>query len=159
MIRHVRLIGETVSWWALCFGLWLLTLSTVTSDDVALALAAGLLSAACAAGARRLTGGRWTMRWRWARWLATLPVAVTADTVGVLAGVYRLHRTRGCTDTITLPSRESNSLTEGRAALASLMLSASPASYVFDRDPEQRALHLHRAGNFAPSWARPDSND
>jgi multisubunit Na+/H+ antiporter MnhE subunit len=152
----MRLIGEMVAWWALCFGLWLLTLSTVTTDDVALALAAGLLSAACAIGGRHLTRSQWAMRWRWTRWLAALPVAVAADTVGVLARAYRRNRVPGSTDTIMLPSRESMPLAEGRGALASLVLSASPASYVFDRDPDHRVLHVHRVGTFAPAWARPD---
>jgi len=152
----VRLIAEVLGWWAVCFGLWLLTLSTVTSDDVALALAAGVLSAACAAGARRLTGDRWAVHWRWTRWLVTLPVSVIADTVGVLAGAYRLRRPSGTTDAVRLPWRERPAVSAGRAAFSSLALSTSPGSYVFDCDPDERILHMHRAGTFAPSWARPD---
>lgn len=154
--RDVHVVAEALAWWSLCFGLWLLTLSSVTTEDVALALAAGLLSALCAVVGRKLTGGRWAVRWRWSRWFATLPVTVLSDTVGVLSAAYRLHRPQGSTGTITLPRPEAPAVTEGRAALSSLALSAAPASYVFDRDPEERVLHLRRAGTFGPSWARPD---
>jgi hypothetical protein len=150
----VRAVVEAVTWTLLCVGVWWLTLSSITWQDTALAGAAGVVSAACAVGGRRLTDDRWRMHVRWLRWLAVLPVSVVADTAAVLAGVYRLRRSCDAKRTYRLPDREAAPTSSGRAALGALAMSASPASYVFDTDSEFRVLHVHTAGTIAPAWAQ-----
>lgn len=81
VVRHVP---EVASWWVVCVGLWLLTLSSISTSEVVVATAAGLPCAVLAVLARRAVEGSWPPRPAWACWLLPLPVAVVADSVRVL---------------------------------------------------------------------------
>ena len=153
MVRAI----EVTAWAALCVGIWLLTLSSVTLPDLCLAVAAGLLCGLLANAGRRLAGGRWHPRPRWAIWLLGLPVTVIVDTVGVWRTAARATFNPGQSGyehLIKLPAGEPDDVAATRRGIATLALSASPGSYVIDFDPDRRELLIHTLADSAPSWAR-----
>lgn len=153
MVRAV----EVTAWAAACVGIWLLTLSSVTVPDLLLAVPAGMLCGLLAAGGRRLAGGGWHARPRWAVWLLALPVAVIADTVGVWRVAARAAFNPGRSGydrLVQLPAGETEDVAATRRGIATLALSASPGSYVIDFDPDRRELLIHTLADNGPSWAR-----
>lgn len=159
MTRYLRVGTEFAVWAGLCFGVWLLTLSSVTSQDVLLAALAAVLAALCAVGGRKIAGGRWRFRISWARWYLGLPVAIVLDTAKVLFLVYSARRQYGRTATIDLPDDEEHDLAAGRCAVGAMALSASPGAYVADADPAEHKMTVHTVGSPAPAWAKTDPSE
>lgn len=158
-MRYLRVGTELVVWAGLCFGAWLLTLSSVTSQDVLLAALAAVLSGVCAVGGRRVAGGRWRPRLGWIRWYLGLPVAIVLDTARVLALVYSARGRFGEMSTVPLPGDEPDDVAAARCALGSLAMSASPAAYVVDADPDEHEMTVHTLGSSAPRWAQTDPSE
>jgi multisubunit Na+/H+ antiporter MnhE subunit len=153
----VHRVLEAVVWWGVCTGVWLLTLSAVTSEEVVLALAAGAVCGPLAVLGRELAGGRWRPQLRWARWLAAIPVAVVAETVRILAMSYSPRRRTGQLSTVQLPGRERADVAAARDGLAALAIATSPAAYVVDTDPDRREWQVHLLGRPARSRVDPRS--
>jgi multisubunit Na+/H+ antiporter MnhE subunit len=148
---------EATCWAAVCVGIWLLTLSSVTLADLSLAIPAGLLCGVLATAGRRLAEGRWRPQPRWAAWLLTVPVNVVVDTIGVWAAAVRAVRTRrpsGYDQVLQQPAEETEDIAATRRALATLVLSASPGSYIVDFDPDRRQLLAHTVTGKPPRWVR-----
>jgi hypothetical protein len=133
---------ETLVWWVVLCGLWLLTLSTFPTPELVAAVAVSLPCAASATVARRAVGASWRVRPGWARWLPPLPVAVLADTVRVLAAVLRRPVVRGERGRLlrVAPRPESDKrYAATQRALAVVALSLSPGSVVVGaaNDPDR----------------------
>ncbi len=140
---------EVTPWAAVCVGVWLLALSSVTLPDLGLAMPAGLLCGLLAASGRRLAGGRWHPQPRWAAWLITLPVTVIAETLGVwrAAGRAALDPARSGRERLSqLPTSEPDNVAAARCGLATLALSASPGSYVINLRPRSSRVDPHPGG-------------
>ncbi len=131
-------------WWAVLVGVWLLTLSTVSPPELAVAGAAALPCAVAATVGRHVVDGRWRVRLRWLRWLVLLPVAVVADTCRVLVLPLRGPaggQGRGQLRTIPLPDTPPGDAT--RRALATIVVSITPGTFVVDADPDADQLVAH----------------
>lgn len=132
---------ETIAWAVVGCAVWLATLSAVTRAELCLAVAAGLVSGAFAAAARRSLGGSWRFRPRWALWAPQVVAALLAEVVE-LARVT-LHRTpHGRLRTHVMPE-EDRELASAREALATLALCSTPGSIVVDSDPGERTITVH----------------
>lgn len=136
---------ELALWWALMIGVWDLTLSGTTLPDILAAVAAGFLSAVGAIATRRLIGGRWRPRARWTLWLPVIAIKAITDTVRAfaLAAGHLVHRDveTSCGE-IPLrrgPDRD----VEVHHALASLAITSTPGSVVYDADTEGNRLFKH----------------
>ena len=135
---------ETVAWWPLLVGVWVLTLSSVSVSELAFAAAAALPCAALATAARRAIRGSWRADLGWLRWLPALVGALAADTARVLALGLRHARSRQLPaglSTVELGSSPAGRRS-GHAALAALTLSATPGSIVVDDDASDRQPEL-----------------
>lgn len=132
----VRNVSEVACWWAACVGLWLLTLSSISTSEVLVATAAGLPCAVLAVLARRTVEGAWPPRPAWVRWLLPLPVAVVADTVrmlGLAAGAPVGRRIpEGEIRRVRLPRDRHEGERHTREAAAVLLVTASPGTVVLD---------------------------
>jgi hypothetical protein len=148
---------EAACWAAVCVGVWVLTLSVITWQELALAGSAAVLCGAAAVAARLLVGGRWTVRARWLRWPARLLVSAPLETAQVF-GAAALRQSGNRTD-IPVPKSEPKYVSASRRGFGTLVLSASPGSYVFDGDPDERVLHVHRLGSGAPEPFRIDPGE
>ena len=143
---------------ALLVGVWVTTLSSVATSDMAAAAGSALLCALAAVAARRAVEGAWRPYLRWAGWLLRLPAAVVLDTFRVLGVAVRHfgHRSRsvGRIERIELPHDADRSRARARAALGTMTLSAAPGSFVFEVEEDQRVLVLHALVRTVPSTSR-----
>jgi multisubunit Na+/H+ antiporter MnhE subunit len=143
----VRRLAEVLFWWAVCVGVWLLTLSSISAPEVVLAAAVGLPCAVMAVVARRAAGGSWLPRPAWSRWSAALPGAVLADTVRVLGtalGVLTGHRiAAGELRRVPLPRDPRASRRHARQAVATFLVTAAPGTIVLDVDENSGEMLVH----------------
>lgn len=145
----VARVAEVAVWWAALFGVWLLTLSSVTLSEAAVAAASALVCAGLATLARSATGQRWRPVAEWVRWLPALPLAVVSDTVAVFAAAIRSAVTRtpagrGLREVEFGGGRGDAPAAATRRAAATLAVSATPSSVVVDDDPDRGVLVVHQ---------------
>lgn len=140
---------ETVWWWSLMFGVWVLTLSGTTWGEIACALPSAFLAAVAAVTTRRALGGRWLPDPAWVRWLPVLAVSVVLDTVRVLALAIRQLRSRdapGAFGVVQLHAKVTwPRLVEAdtHRAYATLTITSTPGSIVYHSEPDLHRLWLH----------------
>lgn len=152
-------VGEVLVWWVVLVGIWLCTLSSPSASEMGVSVASGLLCALVAVPVRRALHARWHPQLSWLRWLLPLPAAVLADMVRLFALALRPRRATaaggddkdGELSEIQLPADDHPHRAGIRRALASLALSATPATYVVDSRPEDNVLIVHSLGSGAPS--------
>jgi multisubunit Na+/H+ antiporter MnhE subunit len=151
----MRQLPELLFWWAAATGIWLLTLSSMSLPEVAVATASGLPCAVAAIASRRAVGGSWPARPAWLRWLGPLPVAVVADSARVLgraAGVLVGRRVgSGRLRTVHLDRDGDDVRWAGRQAAATVVVSATPGTVVVDVEDDTGVMRLHALGAGAPS--------
>lgn len=136
--------AEAAGWWIVLWGVWTLTLSSVTFQESVIAAAATLPAAAAAVATRRVERVAWRPAWSWAKWAMVWPVAVVADTGRVLVAAVR--RRPGEFTEIDLPDETGRRRT-ARRAFAALTLSATPGTVVVDVPPEPRfTVHVLTRG-------------
>ena len=155
-MRQLALWSELALWWALMVGVWELTLSGTTLPDIVAAVAAGLVSAAGAVAARRLVGGRWTPRLAWVRWLPAIGVSAVTDTARAFALAGR-HLVRRDVDTSSgeVPLRRGPEREVAiHEALASLAITSTPGSVVYDQDSAGNRLFMHELVSGPPDLER-----
>lgn len=143
------LIVESVAWWGLCLGVWVVTLSAVSVQELLVATPLALLSGILAAIARRATGNRWRVRPRWLAAGVLLPVAIAADAVRVLAA----GATRPPGRFVELPVSDGagdGALARGRRAAATILITVTPGTVVLDIDPGTGKAILHALGEGPP---------
>ena len=152
---------ETVWWWSLMVGIWELTLSGTTLAEIYCELTAAFLAAVAAVITRRTLGGRWLPNPSWLRWLPVLAVSVVADTARVLILAARHVRDReptGSFDIIQLrwPEMSWPALAEAdtHRAYATLTLTSTPGSLVYQAEPESHRLCMHALVSGPPDLQR-----
>jgi multisubunit Na+/H+ antiporter MnhE subunit len=136
---------ETVVWWVILVGVWLVTLNAFSYQELAVAAVLALPCAVAARAARRAAEVRWAVGASWSRWLLALPGAILHDTVGVL-GLAMRRRTREDEDEfreLRLPTESDDASRAGREALTTEILSATPGSVVVDANDDHDRLLVH----------------
>ena len=145
---------EVAFWWAVGVGLWLVTLSSVSGQELVAATATGLPCAVMAVLARRAVRGPLRPRPAWLRWLLPVPVAVLADSVrvlGVAAGALVGRRIPdGDLRRVTLPRDDARDDWQNRQAAAVVLVSASPGTVALDVDPETGQALVHELASGRP---------
>ncbi|HEY5985630.1 MAG TPA: Na+/H+ antiporter subunit E [Streptosporangiaceae bacterium] len=147
---------ELVWWWGAAVGVWLITLSSVTTPDLVAATACGLPCALAARAGRRALRNRWRPRPRWALWLAPLAASVIVDEARVLRLALRRPghaRPVGEWRGVQLPAGQPDTVASAHRALASVTISATPGTFVVDGDPEEDRLVIH---SLARGWPHLD---
>jgi hypothetical protein len=147
-----------VAWWmAACTGIWLLTLSSVSWPDLALAAACGLPCAVAARAGRRAVGGSWRPRLGWLAWLGPLAAAIPADLARLFLLAVRPSLAHPGGDApsgqfrqVRTPEGEPAPVASARHALGTLTISATPGAFVVDSDPAAGTLDLHDLGSGWP---------
>jgi multisubunit Na+/H+ antiporter MnhE subunit len=148
-------VVEVAVWWALCVGVWDVTLSGTTGQELVVATAAGLPCAVAAAVARRVVRGAWRVDPRWVRWLPTLAISIVADAWRLLAAaVVHAPSRRMPGHFLDVPLHEPRAGNRaGHLALATLVVSSTPGTFVVDTDPAGHRLTLHSVTSGRPDLA------
>ena len=152
--KVVAVVVETVLWSAALLGVWLLSLSAVSGEDLWVGSACAVVCGMVAVGVRRAIKGRWSVPTALsftARRMLPLPLAIVFDTAGVLAASVRRTRRRGRLTTVELSARGGGARATTRRAIATVLISASPGSIVVDADPKTGVLIVHSFGQTGPS--------
>ncbi len=136
---------ELALWWALMVGVWDLTLSGTTLPDILAAVAAGFFSAVGAVATRRLIGGHWRPRPGWAVWLPVIVAKAVMDAVRAfaLAARHVVHRDVDTSCGEVALRRGADEDVAIHFALASLAITSTPGSVVYDADPDGNRLFKH----------------
>lgn len=138
-------VTEAVLWWAAALGVWLLTLSSVTGQDLAIAVPTSLACGVAAVVTRRTLALRLVPDPWVARWALRQPLALVTDTVAMLALPWRVLVGRADEGRLvrvpvrTGPRRRAP-LTR---AAAVVLVSSTPGSVALDVDEESGELVLH----------------
>lgn len=145
---------EVVVWWALAYAVWLLSLSTVPLQELAVAALCALPCGVAAAGARWAIGESWAVKPRWLRPMLVLPFAIVSDAIQVLFSALRLQPSEGRFQRVPSSATGSDAHARGRRALATGLVTASPGSYVLDVDPDSGEMLIHSLASRGPRIER-----
>jgi multisubunit Na+/H+ antiporter MnhE subunit len=150
----VGVVLEVAFWWAVGIGLWLLTLSSVSTQELVAAVVTGLPCAVMAVLARRAVRGPLRPRPAWLRWSLPVPVAVLTDSVRVLAVAAGALLGRRIPDgdlrRVALPRDRDATDWQNRQAAAVVLVSASPGTVVLDVDPDSGEALVHELASGRP---------
>lgn len=155
--RWARRALEGVAWWGACLGVWLVSLSAVSGQDLVVALAASFPCGLLAVAAREAAGNSWSLRRLGpARRslgrlgvLAALPVALVTDTVQALGSVPARHQGRFRRVPVG-DGRGEDPSNRARRAAATVTVSVTPGSYVVDIDHETGEALVHVLSEHGP---------
>jgi multisubunit Na+/H+ antiporter MnhE subunit len=150
--RTVRVAVEVLVWWCVSVGVWLVSLSAYSGQDLAVAVACGLATAVMAVLTRRAVRADARPPAAVLRWLAVLPASILLDAVRVLALPWR-PRARSAAGTfrrLPLGAPGDSPAAVGRRATAAVLLSSTPGAFVVDVDPGSGAALVHAVGPASP---------
>lgn len=155
MRRPLVLAFEGLGWWAACLGIWLTSLSSVPGQELVLGALVAVPCACMAVVGRRAAQVGWRARPAWFKPLALLPVAIVTDTVRALSTAVPGRRQPGHFARVELAGgRGDGSLPSGRRALATWLISATPASIVTAIDVETGQVLVHVLVEGQPNMQR-----
>ncbi len=153
MRRWAALVLEALVWWALCLGVWLVSLSAVSTQELVVATLVSLPCGVLAVAGRLATRHAWHLRPEWLLPVLVLPAAIVCDTVEVLASAVR--RRPGRFVRLAVGSGAGRGAgPEGRRALATFWVSVTPGSFVTDIDPDSGEALVHVLAERGPRMER-----
>lgn len=142
------MVAEIAVWAALCFGIWLLSLSAVSDAELAIGAASSVACGVAAMAVRRAIGLHWSVRAvPWAA-LPTMVLAIGSDAVQVLIRPLR-RAGAGNVEVLDTGARGQGAAAVTRRAVATMVMSASPGTVVLDADDRGRVT-FHTLGYRGP---------
>ncbi|MGH3745134.1 MAG: Na+/H+ antiporter subunit E [Mycobacteriales bacterium] len=152
MRNWLRYAAEGLLWWAATLGIWLLTLSSVTTSELEVAVPVSLACAAAAVAGRRGIGISWRLPRRALGWVLHLPAALVVDTAVMLSLPWRVlfgGGREGHLVRVPVASTDDDAGVMDRAA-AAFLVSTTPGSVVLDDDDgaDELVVHVMVEGRF-----------
>ena len=153
MDRWARFTLEALFWWGAALGVWLLSLSAVSTPELVVATLVSLPCGVLAVAGRVATSHAWTLRPAWLVPLLLVPVSIVTDTVEVLLSAAT--RKPGQFETMEVGGGSGGgALPEARRAAATFWVTVTPGSYVVDIDPDSGQALVHRLSRHGPPTER-----
>lgn len=149
-MRIARVVAEIVAWWAVTFSVWMISLSAAPLQEYLLAAGCGLGCAVAAFWARRALDASWSLRLRWLKPLAAVPLMAVTDAAQVLWAVARPGQPGGRFETVRTRAIDDVPEARSRRAVATWFMSVTPGSYVLDADPDSGDLLIHSLAHRGP---------
>ncbi|MBF6060040.1 Na+/H+ antiporter subunit E [Nocardia terpenica] len=138
--RRLPAIAEHATWWMICVAIWLATLTSFSGQELVAAGVCAIPCAVAARAARRAVRGSWRPPPDSLRAAALLIPAIVADAVGALRLAAR-GRPTGRFAALPLPREPTESRRAGRAAVTTVLTSATPGAVVVGADRELLVVH------------------
>lgn len=142
--RLTGAFGETLLWWLAIGAVWVVTLTTRTTQELLAGALCTLPCAAVARAARQANGGTWRLRLGWLRWVGAVAGELLVQPAQVWA--YLLipsRRAQSAVDSVTLP-REPAAVAAARSTAATMALATTPGTVVLDA--AAHSVRVHRVG-------------
>jgi multisubunit Na+/H+ antiporter MnhE subunit len=140
-------VVEVAVWWVLLFAGYLVLVSPLSGGEFALGAVLSALAGGAAVLARRMSGSLFVVPRGGAGALLRLPAAVLADTWVLATLVWPEVRRRGtpagALRSLPLADQPDEAREESWQAVAGLMLSLSPGSFVVESGGHPPALLVH----------------
>jgi multisubunit Na+/H+ antiporter MnhE subunit len=137
----------------MCLGVWLITLSAVSMEDLVVATLVSFPCGVLAVVGRVATRHTWGLRPVWLVPLLTLPIAIVSDTFQVLSSA--VLRRPGRFDSIAVGGGVGDGArAQGRRAIASFWVTVTPGSLVADIDPGTGEALIHVLAERGPRMQR-----
>lgn len=148
----MRLAVELLVWWGVATGIWFVSLSAYSGQDLVVALGCGAACAVVAVLARRAARLDARPPAALLRWLLILPWSVALDTGRVLALPWRPEARVSAGEFRRMPLGPSGTSPQavGRRAMAAVLMSSTPGAYVVDIDPGDGTALVHAVGPASP---------
>jgi multisubunit Na+/H+ antiporter MnhE subunit len=128
---------------AACLGIWLLSLSSVSGEELLVGSLCALATGGVAVAAKRATKVPWSVRAIPVRPLLRVPIAVVGDAVQVLVrpipGLARPPKVV----TLDLEQRGDSAAATTRRIVTALAVTSAPGTVVLDLDADSGRLTLH----------------
>lgn len=148
----VRWVVSVLIWTLVAWGIWLVSLSAVSTQDLLVGGVCALACGAVAESVRRAVEGRWRPTADLLAVALVVPVAIVADAGSVLTAPLR-RRTRGRLGRVPIGATGDGGRARARRALATAVTSLSPGTVVVDADPESGSLVIHSLAAAGPGLA------
>ena len=148
--RLVKIAAELAAWWVVAVGVWMASLSAFSGQDLIVAMACAVPCAAAAIAARRAIDGAWRPPREAVGWMALWPWEIVIGTAKVLTLPLRRSAIGELRRIDLAVGRETKSRAAGGRAFATLMLSATPATFVVTTDDENGTALAHAIGPPSP---------
>lgn len=144
--------GELLIWWCVSVGVWMVSLSAYSGQDLVVAVACGLACAVMALLTRRAVRADARPPVAMLRWLAVLPGSIVLDAGRVLLLPWRprARSTAGTFRRLPLHAAGDSPGAVGRRATAAVLLSSTPGAFVVDVDPGSGTALVHAVGPESP---------
>jgi multisubunit Na+/H+ antiporter MnhE subunit len=145
------LVIEAAAWWLLLFAGYLALVSERSAAEVILGASLSAAAAGTAMLARRVSGSSFAVPRGWVAVLVRLPAAVLVDTWVLVRLIWPVSTARaaqvGGLQALGLADQPDERRDSSLQAVAGLLLSLSPGSFVVDSsaDPPKLVLHSIRA--------------
>lgn len=139
----LKTVSSVVCVAAGCLGIWLLSLSSVSDEELLVGSLCALATGAAAVAAKRATKVHWSVRAIPVRPLLRVPIAVVGDAVQVLVRPIPGVGRPGKVVTHDLPQRGESAAVTTRRVVTTLAVTSAPGTLVLDLDAESGRLTLH----------------
>ncbi len=147
---RLKTVSSVVIVAAGCLGIWLLTLSSVSGEELLVGTLSSLATGCVAVAVKRASKAQWSVRAISVRPLLRVPLAVLGDAVQVLVrplpGVGRSAKVVAH----DLRQRGDSAEATTRRVVAALAVTSAPGSVVLDLDAESGRLTLHSLQTAGP---------
>lgn len=145
----LALAAEVLWWWGAALGIWVLSLSAVSGEELLVATPTSLCCGLLAVVGRRAMQTSWRPRLDDLRPLPLLPAAIVVDAGKVALAALR-RRPGAFRQLDLLRARGDGARPAARRALAAFFVSLSPGSYLVDIDPEDGRALVHELPGGGP---------
>lgn len=146
-VRRWTPLVEAAVWWVLLFAGYLALVSPLSGGEFILGALLSVVAGCAGVLARRASGSSFAVSWRWLGPMVRLPVTVLADTLllaQLLWPPLRRRRMRAeALRSLPLMQQADDVREESWQAVAGLMLSLSPGSFVVDSSAQPPSLLAH----------------
>lgn len=137
-------VVEVIFWWGACLGVWLISLSAISGQELLVSVIVSLPCGVVALVGRLAASNRWGLRPSWLKGLAVVPFAIVNDAFQVIFQVFRSPGREG--EFIRIPvngGAGDGPTADGRRAVATMLTTLTPSSIVADIDPDSGEALVH----------------
>lgn len=138
----LKLLASVLAWGGACLGIWLLSLTSVSHEELAVGGACALICGMVVTAVMRALRVRWSVRSVPLRPLLRVPLAIVCDAAQVLLRPF-LRARAGDVTSRELGATGGSAAAATQRVVAIIAVTSTPGSLVLDVEPKSGRLVLH----------------